>query len=398
MKVIIIDHEPYTLQKKERYFIDYFVDKNIAVEYWCVQEVLDYSKIANYEVKLVDGFVKNISTRKEIIHLVKEIDVSNTFVFFECRQNLDTFYLLELFYTRHVIWGRIEYFHNPTIEFLAPIYPNKKMSYLGRFLAKVKNYTNRKWIKYYMYRKFNNDKLIKLNTSYLSFITGNNIKGLLPSRKYVSIDYFDIVKFKEEDIAAPKLNYDYAVFGDVYLGRHPDLQIMYGDNYIDLENYYAKMNSFFDRVEQVFGFPVVIAAHPKSNYTNEFGNRLVLKDCSTNLIINSKLFMSHCSLSVCNAMLSYKKILQLSSNEFLVNDALKGFSSIMDRLHGIIKAPIMNIDQEVYFDDFIQSEIPITEYEMALDAYFRKSDLESVSNEEIVYDNIVKLTTDENAN
>lgn len=56
---------------------------------------------------------------------------------------------------------------------------------------------------------------------------------------------------------------DYILFLDEYLPLHPDMAL-FGNKSISCSDYYIELNRFFDRIEQQFSMPVVVAAHPKA--------------------------------------------------------------------------------------------------------------------------------------
>ena len=50
------------------------------------------------------------------------------------------------------------------------------------------------------------------------------------------------------------------------------------------------MRRYFDYLEEKYGMPVVIAAHPKSDYSGgEFGNRSIIKYKTDDLVFNARM-------------------------------------------------------------------------------------------------------------
>lgn len=177
--------------------------------------------------------------------------------------------------------------------------------------------------------KINFIKKIKLS-SVIKYIKSKNFKNKIKSGK---IKKYDIVfmggakgwqgigRISKNDISTSEIvkvnsdDYDtflkmksnksfifnnYILFLDEYLPLHPDTQLFNIGN-VAPEKYYPELCSYFDRVEEQFKKPIIIAAHPKAlRYKTEdfFGGRKVVFDNTVNLTQNADFVLAHDSTSI----------------------------------------------------------------------------------------------------
>lgn len=396
MKIIILDHEPFTDRKNQHYFIKEFLMKGIEVEFWSLWKILPYSKGVDYKNQATEKFVKYYTSKNTFIVDLKSLDPSNTFIIIEIWFNSDSLYIFKQLKSNDLKWSRIEYYHNPTTNFYDSdiAAEPQKLSLQTRILELARIALIPKNLKFYYLQKFKEQKFRDLLTSDLSFITGNFSGNFNLSKEYISIDYFDVESFNIEKEKDSILSYPYVVFADIYLGKHPDQEINGGGNYLDTDLYYKKLNHFFDQIEDKLNMPVVIAAHPKSDYKdNEFNSRLCIKNETANLIINSKLLIQHCSLSISFALLNNIKVIQFYDNSFLENKVLIKFYEIIKAISIKTNTPYINIDNDVDILSLYNKDINKEKYREVLQNYFLKNQEESIgqSNFEIIYKNIKQI-------
>lgn len=104
----------------------------------------------------------------------------------------------------------------------------------------------------------------------------------------------------------------YLVFLDEYWPYHEDWVLIGTSAPITPEKYYPRMCELFDHAEELFGCPVVIAAHPRSNYEDKpglYGNRRVIKGKTANLVKDAWCVIAHDSLSINLANLFEKPVI-----------------------------------------------------------------------------------------
>lgn len=396
MKIVILDHEPFTDRKSQHYFIKEFLMNDIEVEFWSLWKILPYSKNIAYKNHTTEKFVKYYTSKNTFLADLKVLNPSNTFIIIETWFNSDSLYIFKQLRDNNLKWARIEYYHNPAVNFYTSDIAAKprKLSLKTKILELARIVLIPKNLKYYYLQKFKEKKFRTLITSDLSFITGNFSGNFNLSKHYISIDYFDVEIFKTEKEKESILAFPYVVFADIYLGKHPDLEISTGGNYLDIDLYYQKLNHFFDQIEEKLKMPVVIAAHPKSDYkNNEFKGRLCIKNKTANLIINSKLLIQHCSLSISFALLNNIKVIQFYDNSFLKSTVLFNLYQYIKAISLKTNIPYINIDDEMDIKSLFNIQVDKKKYKEVLQKYFLKNKEESIdqSNFEIIYKNIKQI-------
>lgn len=109
---------------------------------------------------------------------------------------------------------------------------------------------------------------------------------------------------------------DYILFLDVFLPLHIDFKVRKLST-IDPDVYFKKLTAFFKRVERQFKMPVVIAAHPKSNYTDQFTDFKIIKNKTAQLVKDASLILNHHSSTISYVTLFKKPVIYIYTNEFL---------------------------------------------------------------------------------
>ena len=148
------------------------------------------------------------------------------------------------------------------------------------------------------------------------------------SNKSEALDYFlDTYKFNADHVI-PIHSYDYDLYLDKRMNNNCNLDSYSNicvfldvaathhiDNaFCDLENadehyYYKTMNVLFNWIEEKTRLKVVIAAHPRSNYSKHdecFGGRSIIYGKTIELVRKCKFVLSHYSSSI-NYAVIYKK-------------------------------------------------------------------------------------------
>ncbi len=134
----------------------------------------------------------------------------------------------------------------------------------------------------------------------------------------------------------------YAVFIDEYLPYHPDVQML-GIKSVDADKYYTSINSFLDKFEEETGVNVVIAAHPKSAYTdNPYGRRPMFKGATEALIKDATLVIDHFSTAISYAILNYKPLLIVCNKE--IERVFPDLVRYAVHVSTILDTPITHID------------------------------------------------------
>ncbi len=108
-----------------------------------------------------------------------------------------------------------------------------------------------------------------------------------------------------------------AVFIDQSLPSHPDFNLL-GGNDISFENYYKTISSFLLKIQKMYGFEPIIAAHPKIDVdTSEIYGVKLIKGQTESLIRESSLVLMHSSYASSSAVILRKPILFITNNAIL---------------------------------------------------------------------------------
>jgi hypothetical protein len=128
---------------------------------------------------------------------------------------------------------------------------------------------------------------------------------------------------------------------------HPDFDRLRSKTLL-ADEYFRKLNDFFDKIEQQLEMDVIIAAHPKSSYTTEFKNRMIFKGRSSELVKESSLVLAHHSGAINYAILSKSKLLLVYTNEFLKANAnnfiLQNIYYSIQLYGQLLNCTVLNID------------------------------------------------------
>ena len=139
--------------------------------------------------------------------------------------------------------------------------------------------------------------------------------------------------------------FNYSVFLDQYLPFHTDALIFKKFNTkVTKEKYYPALNEFFSKFEKHNNTKILIASHPKANYSefkeNVWYGRKFYSNKTYELIKNAEYVLCHQSTSLSYAIILNKPLIFLTSNEYM-----RSYDSFT--VHGYakyFKRPLFNID------------------------------------------------------
>lgn len=222
----------------------------------------------------------------------------------------------------------------------------------------------------------------------LVFAAGRSAAAVYPNaKKTVPINlcdydlYQEIMKDPKRVLAEP-----YCVFLDNAQAHNPDIGVE-GMPYLDKAAYFASLNRFFKLTEERFGLPVVIAAHPKSDYPPSlFEGRRILKGLTPQLVKDADLVLCHHSTAIGYAVLARKPLLFFFTGEMGTLYAetrirpMRGFAACLgapvldaDALRSAAEIPAAAVDEARYTDyqyDFLTNRG--TEHERTCDIVLRE--------------------------
>lgn len=176
-------------------------------------------------------------------------------------------------------------------------------------------------------------------------------------------------------------NGSYIVFLDEYYPFHPDLEIC-DITPIPSEKYYEELNSFFERVEEHFHLPVVIAAHPKADLYKEkdfFGGRRVFFGKTASLVKYCSVVLVHDSTALGFAVAEMKPMLFLNSK--LIQKYMRENSQFINFMAENLGASLVFYDE--YQGDIPNPTVDTAKYNQYKYSYLTNKDTEELSTENI---------------
>lgn len=167
------------------------------------------------------------------------------------------------------------------------------------------------------------------------------------------------------------------VFLDEYFPFHPDNIYKGPSAYINPTNYYSGICKLFDLIEHEFGIRVVIAAHPRSNYTTDtdyFDGRKIINGKTAEMVKKSRFVICHLSTSINFAVMFNKPALFITSNDIEKSYWGRYVESMAAHLGkdviNIDAIEVINWDKEISIDE--------NAYREYRESYIKKPDSEDL--------------------
>jgi len=332
----------------------------------------------------MEDFVQYFYNMDDLLLKLSNQDINKTVLIVELWYNKATKKIFKLIHEKNLKWVKIDYYINPTMAFSGNVSSVEKIKLTAKNGTLMKS----------LIQEFNRIFLLNTyNVPNIFFHTGLDKKFLPNSKKYVSLDYFDVTTY-ENLVSENILDFKYLVFLDIMLVDHPDIARSGYSNILDKELYYFKLNKIFEFIEKEMGLPIVIAIHPKANYNNEFGGRLKIKNETANLVKFSELVITHGSSSVCYALLSSKKIVYIDINDlFNKNLFLRNIQEGLRHSSRMLNAIVIDENSN---SGILNKDVETEIYEKFLINYFRKSTDNQLDNFAIIKQNIIDVINEIN--
>jgi len=371
-KVVIISHDALTPQTKKNFFIDEFANDGVEIEYWCVREMVNYARGIRYPNELKDNCYTEVMSLQQLKSLVFQQPKATWFCI-ELWFNWDTLKILKVLKPFKNQF-RIDWYCNiPQVSLKKKIKADIRNLSWWKLLRGAWRITSRKiFVKY--------AAMTGLRFPYLFFVPGKKSIGMFKDKNVIALRHHDLEFYQNKTQVAfnTKIPGKYAVFLDNMLPFHSDF-IRINSYSIDADVYFKKLNTFFDEIEKNLNLQVIIAAHPKSSYTQEFDGRTVLKGLTNELVERSSLVLAHHSTAINYSVLNCKKLVLIYSNEFLKagagNYILQNIYDFIVLYAQHLNCSIINIDKRPL--DLQFKEIDLQAYRKYLDDYVIGSQDES---------------------
>lgn len=202
-------------------------------------------------------------------------------------------------------------------------------------------------------------------------------------------DYIDYINLK----ASPPEIKNICVFLDEDHTNHPDFYLL-GMAPLNQDEYLLSMNRFFDYIEKKTGLSVVVAAHPKSRFTENdhpYGERAFIKNKTIHLVAKSKMVIAHSSTSISYPVLFHKPLLLVFNNVMKSRigmvDTVRAFAKDLDLIPIDVDNAIeanefrLDLDSRQKYEDYLYKYVfsaeTIKEKPWATVAFYCKEDTEN---------------------
>lgn len=305
-KIIIIDHEPLTMRRSEIFRINELLERGINVEHWDMSQY--FHKGMTITDTIYAEYSHQILNLKELRNAIDYNNISNTLFIVEVFKLFKYRTFFRILAEQHCFCIKLELYAT-TLSGNLSLWQKLKIGNIRAIWNAINKRFNYALNLIYF-------KLYKIHVHALYIGSGNN------SLINIHINHPDWEKaLQVRKNAEYLLSQRYVVFCDEYFPLHPDLFYFEKEkikNLADMVMSYRKsMCSFFDRIEKEFGFQVIIAAHPKSDYhSNDFGKRLIFKYKTPELIKDCEFVLLHASTSISYAIIFNKPLIMLTTPEY----------------------------------------------------------------------------------
>ena len=294
--------KPWNFEK--RYFINELIANGFEIEFW------DLSIIFNVDI----GRISDPSH-------VKKFE-SRGFVQNHIEKNKSAFYVVMFDLEYRFLWVyRLLTKHECKLFFFSSgQFPTIPKTFSQKLLDSLRSPT-RIFHKIFMYI-VNRMKMIKKFD--IVFFDSNRARELYPGAKqYVAIgspEFEEYCRLSRSLTPTEKIveisEEKYLVFLDSCLPFNSDPKRNSLQN-VDSEKYRTGILNLFNKIETETGMRIIIAAHPKSNYSsNYFQNRPIIKWKTSQLVLGAQGVISHYSTATNYAVLMKKQIMFICNDEF----------------------------------------------------------------------------------
>jgi len=371
-KVIYVSYMRLSDKVSRDWYIDYLIENGINVEYWDVVPLLR-GEFDEPSTKATD-YLRTFRTYSEVEAMLRR------------SENKDAFYVMLVNYDGHTarVFRLLSKYDCRMVFIAWGAMPGGYMrrwrrfvNYLSSPLRLAVNIFNK--AKAIVYRKLNLVKPFDL-----VFVAGQVLAATnLYAKKVISInlvdyDHYRKIKMKDDRLVEGS----YIVFLDVFLPYHSDYKLA-GSQMVNPSEYYAALNRFFELLEVKYKIKVVIAAHPRADYSAEiFNGREIYHGRTPELVKDAVLVIAHHSTALSYAVLNHKPIIFAYTNEMAalykrsIVSYLYEFSEYLD-------AAIYNIDEIFQGDQIVIREVNLKSYDNYKYNYLTTHESENITTQEI---------------
>lgn len=333
-KIIVVGLLPLNEAYKKRLFMYEFEKNKIEYEYWSLYYIFYKNEPVIYN-RIIQKNEKIFKTKIELLNEIDKISIDSIFVKEGGVEKEIIDFYLKVFQKKIKIiflkWGCTPQIDGKDLlkKRLKKLLNIKKVILHIRFLLKCQKLN---WLSKY------NEKNIKILYAGIKFKDGILKNKKIEKIAVMSEDLENYLKINDIEKEENQI-----VFLDQDLPNHPDFDIL-GEKKINSKKYYKQLNNFFDYIEKIFSAKIIIAAHPKSNYSLEtFNGRKIVKNQTATEIKKSKLILASYSTTIGLGTIENKAIILIENNDFseFMKSKVKKIAEVLDII-------IINMDVFAY--------------------------------------------------
>lgn len=327
--IVLIDHEPYSTRRRKLFYIDELISAGYNVAVWDVSQfVFPGMKVTD---EITENYLEKLYTLEDLEKSLNKTNIDDTIFFVECINNWKTRKVFALLSEYKCVTIRMDMYANTTIK--ETLSQKLKRFLSGSFFKIIRGKI------FLIARKiYNKRHHIQFPCYYLSS------SAIVNRTHAINHPDYELYKFQPHPSVVKG---EYIVFLDTYFPYHPDLKHFYqfdSNNIIACaKKYHDSLNNFFSFLERKYKMPIIIAAHPKSEYTGkEFGGREIIKYQTNNLVTNASLVVMQTSNSISYVALANKPIV------FILTDAsnqIPRYKYATQTLAQLFDKDVYNIDR-----------------------------------------------------
>lgn len=354
MIIYILTTSSFNNRDKERFGVNYFLEKKLQVV------ILDVQDYTNPELKSIKKGTYKTERNMRVINCSRLDEIKNSIELYGkgiailfLSDNIQSIKIKKYLKKKQIKMGIVH-------AGMLPLARNSnnltkkiinKFNSLGIF-SLLFILLNKLYAKLFNIKKY--DFLITSN--YETSVENYNVQKPITVIETHCLDYDLALK---NDTNKCLVNSKYVVFLDQYLMDHPDFIRSGNPLQISREKYFKELNNLFVSIENKFDFKVVIAAHPRANiekYSDIFKGREIFFGKSELLVKHCEFVLTHYSTAVNFAVIYKKPILFITSDELIttfIHKYINIFSSTLNQSlinmsHENVLDSMINIDEECY--------------------------------------------------
>lgn len=387
-KVIFIGYAPLTVHTEKNFYFNEILDQGLQLQYWnLTNHFFPYLTLPDTIQRDYIIEIQNIVELKKKLKL-ESIDelLIIPIIGFEWRS-------LYLYYLLNSLNCRLGFFARGML----PIYNvNVKTKIASKLYALIR--PNEMWrlilnqVAYFIRKKSTIGHFEVVFSA--GAIAEKNYQALTDC--IIRCNHFDY----DDTLAAEKKNslisHKYIVFLDEFLCGHPDFKMLNAKT-ISGKSYFSTMNTFFKKIEEILELEVIIASHPKADYSAEtFAGRKIIKYQTPKLVQNSELVIAHVSTSIGLGVIYKKPILLTYTQE--LEDIHSMYIGFIKNFGSALKCQVVNIDHFLLQKEFInlrELDINIEQYNLYLKKYLTSNESQYMHTKQIFLKYLTQCGTEE---